>query len=68
MALRLTLLKFSRYLASTSITARYILKEGKRLEKIKRPKGSLGRRSKRGRNAFIKALVKIRQEDVKYMD
>ncbi|QGI87154.1 hypothetical protein CEK25_002110 [Fusarium fujikuroi] len=57
-----------RYLASTSITARYTLKEGKRLEKTKRPKGSLGRKSKRERSAFIKALVKIRQEDIKYTD
>ncbi|QGI77270.1 hypothetical protein CEK25_003999 [Fusarium fujikuroi] len=55
-------------LASQPDTQRAKLKEGKRLEKTKRPKGSLGRRSERGRSALAKALAKIRQEDVKHAD
>ncbi|QGI75331.1 hypothetical protein CEK25_000237 [Fusarium fujikuroi] len=38
------------------------------LEKTKRPKGSLGRKSKRGRSTLAKAPAKIRQEDMKHAD
>ncbi|QGI90464.1 hypothetical protein CEK26_001679 [Fusarium fujikuroi] len=55
-------------LASQPDTQQAKLKEGKRLEKTKRPKGSPGRRSERGRSALAKAPAKIRQEDIKHAD
>ncbi|QGI78795.1 hypothetical protein CEK25_005524 [Fusarium fujikuroi] len=61
-----------REVLAKPLCRRYItykgLKEGKRLEKTKRPKGSLGRRSERGRSALAKAPAKIRQEDMKHAD